>query len=37
MPEYPLHTGFIIRDEWVVGYGLDNNKKERNLNYIYAL
>jgi hypoxanthine phosphoribosyltransferase len=37
MPEYPLHTGFIIRDEWVVGYGMDNNSKERNLDYIYIL
>ena len=37
LPEYPLHYGFIIRDEWVVGYGMDNNKKERNLDYIYAL
>jgi hypoxanthine phosphoribosyltransferase len=36
-PNYPLHTGFTIKDEWVVGYGMDNNKKERNLNYIYAL
>lgn len=37
MPEYPLYYGFVIRDEWVVGYGLDNNKKERNLDYIYSL
>jgi hypoxanthine phosphoribosyltransferase len=37
MPDYPLHYGFIIQDEWVVGYGMDNNKKERNLDYIYAL
>jgi hypoxanthine phosphoribosyltransferase len=37
LPDYPLHTGFTIKDEWVVGYGMDNNKKERNLNYIYAL
>jgi hypoxanthine phosphoribosyltransferase len=37
IPDYPLHYGFIIQDEWVVGYGMDNNKKERNLNYIYAL
>jgi hypoxanthine phosphoribosyltransferase len=37
LPEYPLHYGFIIQDEWVVGYGMDNNKKERNLDYIYAL
>jgi hypoxanthine phosphoribosyltransferase len=37
LPEYTLYYGFIIRDEWVVGYGMDNNKKERNLDYIYAL
>ena len=37
LPEYPLYYGFIIKDEWVVGYGMDNNKKERNLDYIYAL
>jgi hypoxanthine phosphoribosyltransferase len=37
LPEYYHHYGFMIQDEWVVGYGMDNNKKERNLNYIYAL
>jgi hypoxanthine phosphoribosyltransferase len=37
LPEYPLNYGFMIQDEWVVGYGMDNNKKERNLDYIYAL
>ena len=37
LPDYPLHYGFIIQDEWVYGYGLDNNKKERNLDYICAL
>ena len=37
LPEYPLHYGFMIQDQWVVGYGMDNNKKERNLDYIYAL
>jgi hypoxanthine phosphoribosyltransferase len=37
LPEYHLHYGHIIRDEWVVGYGLDNNGLERNLPYIYAL
>ena len=37
LPEYPLNYGFIVQDEWVVGYGMDNNKKERNLDYIYAL
>jgi hypoxanthine phosphoribosyltransferase len=37
LPEYRLHYGHIIRDEWVVGYGLDNNGLERNLPYIYSL
>ena len=37
LPEYPLHYGFMIQDQWVVGYGLDNDSKERNLDYIYAL
>jgi hypoxanthine phosphoribosyltransferase len=37
LPEYRLYYGHIIRDEWVVGYGLDNNGLERNLPYIYAL
>lgn len=37
LPEYPLHYGFIIQDQWVVGYGMDNNSKERNLDYIYSL
>jgi len=29
--------GFEINDEWVVGYGLDNNGLDRNLPYIYEL
>jgi hypoxanthine phosphoribosyltransferase len=37
IPDYPHMTGFMVKDEWVVGYGMDNDKKERNLNYIYAL
>jgi hypoxanthine phosphoribosyltransferase len=37
IPDYPHTTGFMIKDEWVVGYGMDNNSKERNLDYIYAL
>jgi len=37
IPEYKLRYGHIIQDEWVVGYGLDNNGLERNLPYIYAL
>jgi hypoxanthine phosphoribosyltransferase len=37
IPDYPHTTGFIIQDQWVVGYGMDNNSKERNLDYIYTL
>ena len=37
IPDYPHRAGFMIRDQWVVGYGMDNNSKERNLDYIYAL
>ena len=37
MPDYSHRAGFMIKDEWVVGYGMDNDKKERNLDYIYAL
>lgn len=37
LPDYPLRYGKIIQDEWVIGYGLDNNGKERNLPYIYSL
>jgi hypoxanthine phosphoribosyltransferase len=31
------HCGFEIGDEWVVGYGLDNNGIQRDLNDIYKL
>jgi len=37
LSEYPHISGFMIQDQWVVGYGLDNDSKERNLDYIYAL
>ena len=37
LPEYYHYYGFMIQDQWVVGYGMDNNSKERNLDYIYAL
>lgn len=37
LPDYPHITGFMIRDQWVYGYGMDNNSKERNLDYIYSL
>jgi len=30
-------NGFEIGDEWVVGYGLDNNGLERNQNRIYSI
>jgi hypoxanthine phosphoribosyltransferase len=30
-------NGFEIEDEWVVGYGLDNNGLERNQNIIYSI
>lgn len=30
-------NGFEIDDEWVVGYGLDNNGLNRNQNIIYSL
>jgi len=30
-------NGFEIEDEWVVGYGLDNNGLERNQNRIYSI
>ncbi len=28
------HTGFVVPDEFIVGYGLDYNQKYRNLPYI---
>ena len=31
------HLGFSIGDEWVVGYGLDYDEKDRTLPYIGAL
>ena len=31
------HTGFVIPDEFVVGYGLDYAQKYRNLPYIGAV
>ena len=34
MPDY---TGFTIKDEFVIGYGLDNAQKCRNLPYIAVL
>jgi hypoxanthine phosphoribosyltransferase len=31
------YCGFTINDEWVLGYGLDNNGTQRELNDIYKL
>jgi hypoxanthine phosphoribosyltransferase len=36
-PFTPDFYGFEIKDEWVVGYGLDNNGIQRNLPDIYKL
>jgi len=33
----PDYTGFVIEDEFVVGYGLDYNEKYRNLNVVGVL
>ena len=30
----PDYTGFVIEDKFVVGYGLDNNEKERTIPYV---
>jgi hypoxanthine phosphoribosyltransferase len=37
LPNYTLRYGKMIKDEWVVGYGLDDNGIHRNLPYIYSL
>jgi hypoxanthine phosphoribosyltransferase len=37
IPDYPHTTGFMIKDEWVYGYGLDDNGLKRNLSYICAI
>jgi hypoxanthine phosphoribosyltransferase len=31
------YCGFTINDEWVIGYGLDNNGTQRELNDIYKI
>ena len=37
-PSYPLSTAFTIDNEWIVGYGLDDEKgNHRNLHSIYSL
>ena len=36
--DHPIYSyGFEINDEWVIGYGLDNNGLDRNLPDIYKL
>ena len=34
VPIEPEYTGFVIEDEFVVGYGLDHAQKLRNLPFI---
>lgn len=36
-PVEPDYTGFVVPDEFVVGYGLDYNEKYRNLQYVGIL
>lgn len=37
-PPVPFHYGFLINDEWVVGYGMDDEKGyNRNSNTVWAL
>ena len=33
----PDYTGFVIENEFVVGYGLDFNEQYRNLPYVGVL
>jgi hypoxanthine phosphoribosyltransferase len=38
IPIYPLLTGFHIQDEWVVGYGLnEEDGTKRNIPWIYSI
>jgi hypoxanthine phosphoribosyltransferase len=37
IPDYPHTTGFMVKDEWLIGYGLDDNGKKRNLPYICSI
>ncbi len=37
MPIEPEYTGFVIEDEFVVGYGLDYAEEYRNLPYVGVL
>lgn len=38
IPSQPFYNAFVIKDEWIIGYGLDGAKKfNRNLPSVYAL
>ena len=37
VPMEPEYTGFVIEDEFVVGYGLDYDEEYRNLSYVGVL
>ena len=37
VPMEPEYTGFVIEDEFVVGYGLDYDEEYRNLPYVGVL
>lgn len=37
MPMEPDYTGFVIEDQFVIGYGLDYAEKYRNLPYVGVL
>jgi hypoxanthine phosphoribosyltransferase len=37
IPDYPHMTGFMVKDEWVYGMGMDLDGKNRNLPYICVL
>ncbi len=37
VPMQPDYTGFVIEDEFVIGYGLDYAEKYRNLPYVGVL
>ena len=37
VPMEPEYTGFVIEDEFVIGYGLDYDEEYRNLPYVGVL
>ena len=37
VPIEPEYTGFVIEDEFVIGYGLDYDEEYRNLPYVGVL